>query len=621
MVLALVCAGVAAALLPADGVARYVVPLAVALTVLVMGWVPWSGTLGLTATQVLAGVLGVPIENPALLLATLVVVYTAGRQADLRPGLAGVMVLAAVSWAQDGFQLGTLIFVVLLLGMVWGFARVVRHRALRAAAAGEEAARIATRDPVAESRAVVLAERQRLATDAVAVLQAAVTDMRRAARDASATLDEAALQAVHQRGVRAVDELRLLLGLLREEGAHGPPAVRHPGDGAGDGAGDGYSGTGGAWLRRWTPALVTLLALGLIPVDVMGMPSTPAASIGLGALLAAAPLLLRDRPFAVALLVGGLPLLALAFGLVPLAGFSLLVVIAAVGWQVGVTGDRVLAVGLGAFLLSRILDVLVTEPGNLAIELALVGLPVFAGAAWQEKDRAYRAARERAERLYGVHDAVVQAAVAQERLRVARDLHDVTSHAVGVMLLQAAAAMSHRELDPVRSRAALDEVDRAGTEALAELGALGRVLAQQLPSRPPEGDLRELVSRFTGPGLHVDLEADELPRDARTAGFVRLVVREALTNAARHAPGSRVRVRVHDERSGWHVHVTDDGPGQEAGTAPGSGFGLVGLAERARAVGGALTAGPAAGGGFEVHARVPHALPPQDLGMPKGANV
>src|SRR5690606_23102635 len=123
-----------------------------------------------------------------------------------------------------------------------------------------------------------------------------------------------------------------------------------------------------------------------------------------------------------------------------------------------------------------------------------------------------------------VHDAVVRAAVAQERLRVARDLHDVTSHAVGVMLLQAAAAMAHRELDPVRSRAALEEVDRAGREALVELDELRRVLAQRRSGLQPEGDLRELAARFTGTGLQVDLEADQLPEDARTSAFVHLVV-------------------------------------------------------------------------------------------------
>ena len=616
MVLALISAGVTATLLPVEGLARYAVPPAVALAVLVTGRVAWAGAFGLTAAQILAGVLGVPIENPALLLATLVVVYAAGRYADLWPGLAGVSTLAAVSWGQDGFLVGTLLFVVLLLGMVWGFARVVRHRAVTAAAAGEEAARLAARDPVAESATFVRAERQRLATEAVAVLQVAVTDMRRAAEAASASLDEPGLRSVHQRGVRAVDELRVLLGLLREEGAHDVTPAGRPHDlGAGRRPPD-------QMLRRRNGGLVTVLALALIPVDVVGLPSSPPVSVGLGVLLALTPLLLPGRPLGAALLLGGVPLLALAVGVTPLAGFSMLVVVAAVGWQVGATGDRVLAVGLAAYLLSRVLDVMATDPGNLAIELALVGLPVFAGNAWQDKDRAYRAAREQAERLHGVHEAVVQTAVTQERLRVARDLHDVTSHAVGVMLLQAAAAISHRERDPARSRAALGEVETAGREALAELGALRRVLDQQLPSRQPEGDLRDLVERLGQSELDIRLDAEQLPRDVRIATFIHLVVREALTNAARHAPGSRVRVGVHDEDSAWQVHVVDSGPAQAgAGRAPGSGFGLVGLAERARALGGVVTAGPAAGGGFEVHARVPHPIPPQSTSVRQGVGA
>ncbi|MGD8199168.1 sensor histidine kinase [Ornithinimicrobium sp. W1679] len=614
--LALINAGVAAVLLPADGAARYAVPPAVALAVLVVGRAAWAGPVCVTAVQVMAGALGVPIENPALLLPTFVVVYAAGRHAGLWPGLGGVATLAAVSWGQDGFQVGTLIFVVLLLGMVSGFARLVRHRASRAAAAGEEAARVAARDPVAESVEVVLAERQRLATEAVALLQEAVTDMRRAAASAAASLDEAGLRSVHERGVLAVGELRLLLGLLREEGLSDAGSERP------SPASEGAAPSRDRRVGRRTGAITALLALALVPVDVVGLPSSPPVAVVLGVLLALTPLLLNDRPLGVALLVGGLPLVALALGATPLVGFSLLVVVAAVGWQVGATGDRVLAAGLAAFLLSRILDVLATEPGNLAIELALVGLPVFAGAAWQDKDRAFHAARRRAEQLHGVHDAVVRRAVAQERLRVARDLHDVTSHAVGVMLLQAAAAISHRRLDPARSRAALEEVDRAGREALAELDALGRVLAQRRSGLQPEGDLRELVARFAGSGLQVDLEADHLPEDARTAAFVHLVVREALTNAARHAPGSQVQVHVDEEDSGWHVRVVDDGPQEALGEqAAGSGFGLLGLTERARAIGGAVTAGPGSGGGFEVEARVPHAIPPRDTSVQEGVRA
>ncbi|MCK0110741.1 histidine kinase [Ornithinimicrobium sp. F0845] len=605
VVLALACAGLDAFLLAGEGIARYAVPPVAAVAVLAVGLAPWAGLIGVVAAMVLSGWLGVPTESPALLPATLAVTYLAGRSASTWPGPAGVAAVALTAWVQDDLGVGTLVFAAVVLGTVWAFGRVVRRRTEAAEAAGEEAARIAALDPVAASGQVVLAERQRLATEAVAVLQTAVTDMRRASGEAAGSLGEDDLTAVHRRGVVAVQELRRLLGLLRQDpegegsDAHGdaegvtderPPARRS------------------RWPWRWHEWATALLALALVPVG-LGPEALEPSSLDVGVVLCVVPLLQRIRPFAAALLLGGVPLLTLALGAPPLDGMSEVVVTVAAAWRVGAAGDRVLGAGLAGLLLSRVVYVMGHDPGNLMIELALVGMPLLAGAAWGEKDRAYRRARDRATTLHEVHDGIISAAVAQERLRIARELHDVASHAVGAMVLQSAAALSHREQDPERARRALGFVDTAGAEALGELRRLRSVLRGDAdgPASPPP-DLQDVVARV-GQGLEVHLDAEALPQDPVTAAFIRQVVHEGLANASRHAPGSRVDVHVGRSPGGWVVDIVDDGPAAPGAAVQSTGYGLVGLAERARALGGEVIAGPTADGGFALRASLRHTTP------------
>jgi signal transduction histidine kinase len=201
--------------------------------------------------------------------------------------------------------------------------------------------------------------------------------------------------------------------------------------------------------------------------------------------------------------------------------------------------------------------------------------------------------------------------VREERLRLARELHDVASHAVGAMVLQAGAALALRERDPGGARAAIRTVQAAGSEAMAELTTLfglldaGAVGPAGHAAPPPGHDLGALATRMRAGGLAVELTGEtRLPADPLLAATAYRVVQEALTNAARYAPGSRVEIAVDDAADGLVVvTVADDGPG----TAPqaGGGFGLVGLAERVRALGGELSAGPRPGGGFAVEARLP----------------
>jgi signal transduction histidine kinase len=154
-------------------------------------------------------------------------------------------------------------------------------------------------------------------------------------------------------------------------------------------------------------------------------------------------------------------------------------------------------------------------------------------------------------------------------------------------------------------------VQAAGAEAMEELGRLfglldaGTVGPAGHAASQGEHDLRALADRMRAGGLAVELETPGgLPGDATLAATVYRVVQEALTNAARHAPGAHVNVRLEQREGGLVVTVTDDGRAAPA-PSPGGGFGLVGLAERVRALGGELSAGPRPGGGFAVSARLP----------------
>lgn len=608
VLLALVCAGTAAAVLPSDGPARYAVPPALALALLVSRPLPAAGPIVVLLANVLALRLGVPTESPASLPAMVVVVYLAGRYAGL-PGLIGPAAAVLAAWAADDFGLGSLLFAAILLGGIWGFGRLVRRRAEAARAAGIEAAQLAAQDPAVESARVVKAERERLAAETILLIRTAVSDMRTAARAAEPDLDPTHLAAVRTRGIEAVAELRRLLGLLRNEPGQPTGLVPAVTSSARRFPRSPRAGQRSRWPApaEWVP---TLAALALLPVDISqatDLALLPWLFLGV---LCLVPLVQRRAPYAAALITGGLPLMSVALGIPVVGGFSVLVLVPAIAWYAGTVASWILGAGLAGWLVAQAWELIGTEPGNVPINLAIVGLPLFAGIAWREREREFVRARNETEQLLGVQDAVIAEAVAQERLHLARELHDVASHAVGVMMLQAGAAAAQRDSDPARARAALESVLAAASQATAELDTLARMLtAGAQPSASPEagglGDaLDDLIERMRGAGLTITQALGVLPTDQRVVGAVYRTVQEALTNAARHAPGTRVAVRVDRVGDSAVVEVIDSGHPVGDG-AEGSGFGLEGLAERIRALGGELSAGVRPEGGFAVRARVP----------------
>src|SRR6266508_3335652 len=231
---------------------------------------------------------------------------------------------------------------------------------------------------------------------------------------------------------------------------------------------------------------------------------------------------------------------------------------------------------------------------------------------------------ERTARLERERDLEAARAAAEERLRIARELHDVVAHNLSVVVVQAQAAQRILDRDLERARGVVVSIERTGREALDEMRRLLGVLRAGEPSGggEAEGDglfgpqpglarLGELVGQLHAAGLPVSLrvEGDERPLEAAVDLSAFRIVQEALTNALKHAGPARAEVVLRYHPRDLELTVSDDGRGGSARLdgrpVPGSGHGLVGMRERVELFGGELAAGPRPGGGYQVRARLP----------------
>jgi signal transduction histidine kinase len=224
---------------------------------------------------------------------------------------------------------------------------------------------------------------------------------------------------------------------------------------------------------------------------------------------------------------------------------------------------------------------------------------------------------DRAERLERARDADTRAARAEERSRIARELHDVVAHHVSVMTVQAAAARKVLDTRPEAAKDALVAIEEMGRTAMREMRGIVGVLRTdgetgELAPQPGMGDLPGLVDQMREAGLRAQLwiegERGLLPPGIDLAAY--RLIQEALTNSLRHAgPAARAWVTVRHEPSELLVQVEDDGRGGTGEFTRGPddrpGHGLVGIRERVALYGGILRIGPRQGGGFEVRARFP----------------
>jgi signal transduction histidine kinase len=252
-----------------------------------------------------------------------------------------------------------------------------------------------------------------------------------------------------------------------------------------------------------------------------------------------------------------------------------------------------------------------------AAGLAAWLLVLLAAAEVMRSRRERSAAMRRSRHQEGLRKAE------EERLRIARELHDVLAHNISLINVQSGVALHLLDERPEQARTALTVINEASAEALREmrsvLGALRRV-DEQVPRRPAASleRLPELVSRSANAGLEVAVQIDgqprPLPSEVDLAAY--RIVQESLTNVSRHAGAVQATVSVHYGDRELGLEVDDDGcarmPGENGVAAkpdqrpsPGSGNGIIGMRERATALGGDLEAGPRPGGGFRVHARIP----------------
>ncbi|OIJ94270.1 hypothetical protein BIV24_10975 [Streptomyces colonosanans] len=249
------------------------------------------------------------------------------------------------------------------------------------------------------------------------------------------------------------------------------------------------------------------------------------------------------------------------------------------------------------------------EGGTRAVQL-LFGLLVL-GATWA----AGTAVRERRESLRRAIEQASEQAKVEERIRIARDIHDVVTHSVGLIAIKAGVANHVVATHPEEAREALTVIEDISRRALRDMRATLKVLRREQGDgardlRPVHGlsDLPLLVRSAEAAGVRIDLRCDcaEEPSDGVALAAFR-IVQEALTNVAKHAAPTRCLVQVTAEEGVLTIDVTDDGPGSgHRASVPGGGMGLIGMKERAAAHGGTLTAGPRPGAGFQVVATLPY---------------
>ncbi|WHM33347.1 histidine kinase [Streptomyces sp. BPPL-273] len=280
-------------------------------------------------------------------------------------------------------------------------------------------------------------------------------------------------------------------------------------------------------------------------------------------------------------------------------------------WRVGLLTMTVLT---GAAMLFGPLPWYAQE--NLAV-FAWTGIGASAGDAVRSRRAFVQAIRDRAEKAERTREEEARRRVAEERLRIARDLHDVVAHHIALVNVQAGVASHVMDKRPDQAKEALAHVRAASRSALDELRATVGLLRQsgdpEAPTEPAPGldRMDELVGTFHHAGLPVEVaradQGTELPAAVDLAAY--RIIQEALTNVRKHA-GRQAKAEVSVVRVGPNIEVTvlDDGTGDGArdGAAPdGGGHGLLGMRERVTAVRGTLTTGPRYGGGFRVHAILP----------------
>jgi signal transduction histidine kinase len=375
-------------------------------------------------------------------------------------------------------------------------------------------------------------------------------------------------------------------------------------------------------VRRYgTDLLLVVAALAAVAQIAGGGddPDAPRIATALAAVLAALVVLTllarRRAPFAAPL---ALWLLAAAVsfvdGRIVTFAFGIYVAGLAAAFMLGALRDELRArVGLGVVVAASTI-VVVNEPGHSTGDLlvpCIFALAWFAGLAQRARAAAAESAEQRADQAEREQEAAARVAVAEERARIARELHDVVAHALSVMVLQVGTVRHRLPSELGEEAEALSGAEQTGRNALGEmrrlLGAIRHAGEEvELAPQPGLDRLDKLLEEVRGTGLDVALEVDgepfPLPHGIDISAY--RIVQEGLTNAIKHAHAHEARVRIGYAPSEVRIGVRDDGAGAAA-AGDGLGHGLIGVRERVKIYGGEMQAGRVDGGGFELSTRFP----------------
>jgi signal transduction histidine kinase len=251
---------------------------------------------------------------------------------------------------------------------------------------------------------------------------------------------------------------------------------------------------------------------------------------------------------------------------------------------------------------------------SVALFAVLIGAAWFLGVLARRWQTLARESADRAAELEQARTELARSAVAAERLRIARELHDVVAHSMSVIAMHAGAARLAVGTKPESQAAALEVIERSSRSALAEMRRLVTVLRDggEAETRAPAPGLRELhalVAGVVAAGVTVDVrtegDLEAVPAGVSLAAY--RVVQEALTNVLRHAGPTRARLDLRAGEDGLTIRVENDGPAASWRPSLASGgHGSIGMRERLELYGGSLTAGPRPEGGWSVEARLPY---------------
>jgi signal transduction histidine kinase len=374
-------------------------------------------------------------------------------------------------------------------------------------------------------------------------------------------------------------------------------------------------------LAHLLDAAVVVLAAAIVVVGVAlrADASTRALALAL-AVAAAGTLVLRRSAPTATLAISGALVLAL-FAVDHAAGAVAVIAPAIALYSLALSRGRVhlVAAVVAAAAAVMVADVFLAGPHPRALTLqtaahvALVAVPVLAAEALRNRRSYIQLLLERLELAERTREEEARRRAGQERLWIARELHDVVAHTLTTINVQAGVAAHLADREPARAGSALAAIEAASRDALNELRAILGVLRQpsdvDVPLEPAPGldGLSSLVDRFRQGGSQIELEVDgeqpgRIPDAVQLAAY--RIVQESLTNAARHAPGAAARVRLAYEADRLRVGIENASAPMRNGNGA-AGVGIVGMRERAAALGGTLAAGPS-GSGFRVEAELPY---------------